>query len=768
MKRYKFNREVMPEAAVPGLRQASSGEANPHDLELIDGQSLQAIMAGLITDAQQMAVDELSSPRTIATDYYNGEAFGTEQEGRSQIVISEVRDQVLGAKPSLMRLFFAPETPVELMARTEAGVPGAKQATDYVNFVFQKENPGFMLTNDVLDDGLIRRLGIFKWAWEQRESNGHYDEGLTTDELFELVSRDDVKPTRITDNGKDGDDYRANVEYIVEDPDNGCVRIYAIPPEEFIFDREATSIEQATMVGHARNVSAGELRAMGVSEDDIEKYGGTLSSLEFSADKVQRRQNTTAEVGANPRAGLANDMHLYCETYTKVDVDGDGKRELRKICTLGPAFHIVSNKPTDHRPFSMFTPIPEAHAMIGFGLADLVMDLQYVKSHLTRGMLDSFALSIYPRTAFIEGEASVEDVLNMEIGAPIRMKSENAVQPFSHPFTGEKAMELLEYFDSVGENRTGRNKGAMSLDADALQSMSPGAAEGVLSAAQERTEFLGRIFAEQALKPMFYGIYRLLVQYKPKNALMKLRGSYVPITFESWESDYYCSAEVALGTSLPAQRYERIAAIALKQEQILQMEPDNPLVTLGQLRHSYARMLELSGERDVSSYFNEIPPDWKPPQQAPQPTPEMIIAQGQKEVEQMKALKDIAIKEADLQLRTRKQEFDEWLAVQKLAQDSTLRRYMIDAQFKAGFTSDNMTLDAEADIAAMQGALNARKQAHAEKVHADKMVLEHRKIDAQAASQSADMAHDAFMQDDQHNHEADMQANAPQPVASGE
>jgi hypothetical protein len=404
--------------------------------------------------------------------------------------------------------------------------------------------------------------------------------------------------------------------------------------------------------------------------------------------------------------------------------------------------------------------------MIGFGIADLVMDLQYVKSHLTRGMLDSFALSIYPRTAFIEGMASVEDVLNMEIGAPIRTKMAGAVEPFAHPFTGEKAMGLLEYFDQVGENRTGRDKGAMGLDADSLQSSSPAAVEGALSAAQERVEFLARIFAEQALKPMFYGIYRLLVQHKPQDMIIKLRGTYVPINFESWESNYYCSVEVALGTALPAQKLTRIAGILAKQEMILTtLGLDNPFVSAAQYRHGLARLTELSGERDVGSYWKPVDPNFKPPAPPPPPpSPEEILAKSNADVEKLKAAKEMAIKQADLDLKTRKQNFDEWMAVQKLASDNQLRRYAIDAQFKANFSSAQFEADVSADEEAMNHIMSVHKLETAAAQHRDKMALEHRKLDQSAASQGAAQDHELGMQQDDQAHEASMQAAAPAPA----
>lgn len=769
MLKYRFNDEAPPspgedaDETAPSLTRKGEGHMARRELS--------RIMSSLITDAQQLAVDELAAARTTATSYYNGDPFGTEEDGRSQVVVTEVRDQILGIKPSLMRVFYAPESVVEFMPRTEQGVPGAKQATDYVNFVFQQQNNGWRVLNDLLDDGLIRRLGIVKWCWEDGETEAMSEEDLATEELFELLAREDVHPTRVTSNGKDGEDARFDVEFTVEH--EGHIGVYSLPPEEFLFDREATSIEDATMVGHARHVARGDLIAMGIPGKTIDAHGGPQSTLEFSADKAQRNENTTSQVGVGSNdAGEANDMHLYVETYTKVDVNGDGKRELRKICTLGPSFYVVEDEPASHRPFGLFAPIPEAHAMIGFGLADLLMDLQYVKSHLVRGVLDSFALSIFPRVAFVEGMVSAEDVLNTEIGAPIRTKDATALQSFSHPFTGQNAMPLMEYFDQIGENRTGRDRGSMGLDADALQSSSPAAVGAALTAAQERTEFLARQFAEQTLKPMFHGIYRLLVEHKGelKTALAKLRGEYVPIDIMSWDADYQCIVNLALGTSLPEQRIERLLTIAAKQEQIFRVSGnDNPLVTVAQYRHTMARILELSGERDVSSYFKPVPADYQPPAPPPDPpSPEQVLAQAQVEIERMKAMKDIAIKEAELQLKTRKQEFDENFQVAKLAQDSTLRRYAIDAQWASTFSQQQEELDAAADESSIRTLLDARRQTHAENTLALQSQQHDTKLADDANQSQLDREHERDMQTQDHMQEQDLASQSAAAQGSSE
>ncbi len=87
--------------------------------------------------------------------------------------------------------------------------------------------------------------------------------------------------------------------------------------------------------------------------------------------------------------------------------------------------------------------------------ADVVMDIQRIKSNVQRGILDSLAQSIHPRTAIVEGQANMEDVLNTEVGAVIRMRAPGMVQPFTTPFVGQAAFPMLDYLDDIKQTRTG-------------------------------------------------------------------------------------------------------------------------------------------------------------------------------------------------------------------------------------------------------------------------------------------------------------------------
>lgn len=695
---YTFNESTTPKPQVPGPRR---GQGRMPDDEV------RRIMHALVSDAEQLVDGELGPLREEATEYFLAKPFGNEEEGRSQVVMSEVRDVVHATLPSLLRVFFGSERVVEFVPRTEAGVPIAEQATDYIQYLFAEENAGFLRARDVALDGLVRKLGVFKWGWQPPTTKACCDYGVTADVMEQIAMRPDVTKVRAEETG----DGLYDIEYTVTLP--GRVRVWSIPPEEFLYDREATSLEDAVFVAHRMEKTRGELLALGVPAEEIDRYGGEDPALAFNLEKQAR--SVTSTVQRNPDTGTSNKKIKYVEAYVMLDVDGDGVSELRKICTIGAACHVVHNKPVDERPFACFCPFPEPHTITGQSQADLVMDLQRVKSSLARGMLDSFALSIFPRMTVFEGMASIEDVLNTEIGAPIRIKRDNAVMPFSHPFTGEKAMPLLQYFDDVSENRTAQDRGAMGLDADALQSSTRQAVTAAVTKSQEQIEMLCRIFAEQALKPLFRGLYRLVVKHQPDPRLVKLRGTYVAVNPAAWEADLDVSVNVALG-HLTEQKLQTLAAVAAKQEQILQLlGPDNPLVSVAQLRETYARMLELSGFRDVAAFFKPVDPNWQPPApSAPPPTPEQVIAEAQLAIERMKTERELAMKEAELRLKREQQERDHALEVRRLANEFTLRRYAIDAQWHAKYTQRELEIDAEQEAQAIQLALDVRKQIHAE------------------------------------------------------
>jgi hypothetical protein len=467
---------------------------------------------------------------------------------------------------------------------------------------------------------------------------------------------------------------------------DGRVRVEAIPPEEFLIDRRARSVEDATLVAHRRMMRVSDLVALGYNEEEVSSQMGVYE-LDTNDEYIAR--NPYAQ-SYGPGGTQDDKRVLYCEAYVRVDYDKDGISELRKVCTIGPGYKMVMNEPCSHAPFALFCPDPEPHALIGLSMFDYTADLQKIKSAILRNMLDSLSLAIHPRVGVVEGQANMDDVLNTEVGGVIRMRQAGAVQPFSVPFVGQSAFPMLSYLDEVRETRTGMSKASMGLQADALQSTTRAAVAATVSAAQQHLELIARIFSETGMRALFKGILKLVTENQDRPRVVRLRNQWVPIDPRSWNSDMDVEVDIALGAGTEEQKIAVLNSIAQKQEQIMQtMGPQNPLVSPQQYRNTLVKLAEASGYRNADEFFlNPATMPAQPPPPPPPPDPAQILA----EVEKQKIMADIQNKQAELELKRQAMLLEDDRARDKQEADIMLRAYEV--QLKYGTTVDTEALRA--------------------------------------------------------------------------
>jgi hypothetical protein len=363
-----------------------------------------------------------------------------------------------------------------------------------------------------------------------------------------------------------------------------------------------------------------------------------------------------------------------------VDFDGDGIAELRKICCMGSGYTVVRNLPASYIPFVDFPCDPEPHTspLEAMSVFDLTHDIQEIKSEVLRNTLDSLAQSIHPRTAVVEGQVNIDDVLNNETGAIIRMRAPGMVQPFSSPFVGQPAFAMMDYMDQMREDRTGMSKAAMGLDADALQSSTKAAVAATIGASQGRLELQARILAE-GMKKLFKGILYLMTTHQDKPRMVRLRNEWVEIDPRVWNANMDVTVNIGLGNGDANERIQALTMIAGKQEQIMQQFGlANPVVTPAMYIKTIQKIIELSGFKDASSYFQTLPPDYQMPQaDAPKPTPEEVLAQVQAQSIQA----DIQKKAAELELKREQMIRDDDYRRDQLAQDLMLKKYELELKY---------------------------------------------------------------------------------------
>jgi len=658
--------------------------------EVMSEEQLQGVISAEITDAISFIDDDIGGNRALATEYYYGDLFGDEEDGRSQVVSMDVRDTVQGILPSLMRIFFGPERVVEFAPQGPEDVQNAEQATDYVDFIFKRDNPGFKILHSAFKDALVRKCGIVKYWWDESvEVRAESFSMLDEQSMMMLTSDPNVEISAVREYPVPGTEPMNEAQGIMTPPPmmydveikrrikSGKVKIEALPPEEFLIDRRAKSIEDATFVGHRTMKTVSDLVAMGYDYDEMVEQSGNGNDFDNNQEYTSR--NPFAVISTANNGDPSSKSVMYIEGYLKVDFDGDGIAEMRRICTIGTGNKVIRNEIVSERQFADFCPDPEPHTFFGMCPADVVMDIQRIKSNVQRGILDSLAQSIHPRTAIVEGQANMEDVLNTEVGAVIRMRAPGMVQPFTTPFVGQAAFPMLDYLDDIKQTRTGISKAAAGLDADALQSTTKAAVSATVNAAHQHIEMIARIFAETGLRKLFTGILKLVVENQDRSRMVRLRNTFVPIDPRSWDAKMDVIVNVGVGDGTIEDRINILNQVAARQEMLIEKTgPNNPVVSIPQYTNTLTKMLQLAGIKDSANYFNQLPNDFQLPEPpAPKPTPEEILAQVQAQSIQA----DIQKKAAELQLDRERMLMADDRERDRIEQDGILRRYELELKY---------------------------------------------------------------------------------------
>ena len=667
--------------------------------EAMEEQELEGIISSLIEEAVDY-IDLTEAPDRIkANDYYQGKPFGNEEDGRSQVVSYDVRDTVALMLPQVMRTFFGSEKVVEFVPRDAQDVINAEQSTDYVNqVVLGQDNPSFSVFYSAFKDALVKRVGVIKIDWEKKEEVEHEEFTQLDDaSLQALLADPDIEGSQV-ESYPDPNFVPPPPEVLaqqqaqqvspngsppmpqeVETPmlhdvvirrvsTEGQIFIEAIPPEEFLIDRRAKSVEDCAVVAHRRYLSVSELVQMGYDFDEMLALAG--GEDEFGTNTEYMSRHPVGNYTDSTTGGDANRKVLYIESYARVDYDGDGISELRRFCTAGTHHELLHHSPVNSIPFVLFNGYPEPHLWRGQSVADLTMDVQLIKSSVLRNMLDSLAKSIHPDTWLVEGQVNRDDVLSNKVGKVVRTRAPGMIGELMKNFSGKEAFPMMDYLDQIKEDRTGMSKASMGLNPDALQSSTKAAVSATVAASQAQIELLCRVFAETGMKPLFKKILKLLHKHQEKTRMVRLRNQWVPIDPKVWDSDMDVSVNVALGLGTTEERMQMLEAISLKQATILNEQgPENPLVNNQQYHNTLVKMTELSGYKDVQSFWTD-PATYQPPEpKPPEPTPDEIFAKAQAD----KVRADMEVDQAKLTLDREKMVRDDDLARDKMESDLEMK-----------------------------------------------------------------------------------------------
>jgi len=635
------------------------------ELKKLTEDDIKSIAADAVDNAEDFVNSELVDDRLKAQRYYDGKVDIGEEEGRSRVVSTKIRDKIRAIKPSLMRVFLSTDKPVEFAPTGREDAQFAEQATKYVNYKFNTLG-GYSVLSDVFADSLLKKCGVVKCYWNIEKESETFDHQDLPDEEFSLIVNDPrvevIKHEEIIEMDVDdmGVEYQRtmhNVKVSVTE-EYGDLCIESLPPEEFFISSEATNLDDAYAVVHKREMRVGDLVAMGYDFDVVSELTGNDTD-NFADEERFERQNFSLDDDEQPLDPTMRKV-IVSEVYMKIDVDGTGVPVMHKILLGGGSDELLDYEPWGDLPFAVFQHDPEPHTWVGNSLADILFSEQDAATAMLRGVLDNVALTNNPRTEIVEGMVNVDDFLNNEIGGVVRTKAGGSVTPLTVPFVAGQTLSAVEYFDAQIDQKTGVSAASSGLDPNALQNTTATAVNATVQGAASQIEVMARNLAEGGVTQLFKLMLKLTIENCDKAEMMAVGGNdYMPVDPRSWNKEMDVTVNVGLGTG---REGERLAALQQALDMQVQIFTNygvaNGLVGMTEIRNTLADMLAMGGLRNVNRYFRPMDAETEmmlqQQAQAQQGEQPMDQAAAYLQAEQMKAQSKAQTDMAKLQIDAQK------------------------------------------------------------------------------------------------------------------
>lgn len=541
---------------------------------------------------------KLNDQRAKSMEYYLGEPYGNERSGRSQVRTREVLDTIEWTKPELMKLFSSEGDTVRFEPESPADVAGARQATDYVNYIFHRRNPGFKILYQWITDGLLQKDGVVKAWWDTSVNKTREDyEGLSQVELEMLAAPDHIEVADVVQN-PDGT-YDCGVISVGEE--RGVV-IENIPPEEFLIATEAKCIEDSPFCAHRTPKTLSDLKTMGYDVEEI-KNGIVEDNEDMRPERIARHSyDDTPHELDNERFDESMEYVWFTEAYIRLDRNRDGIAEILKVAKVGNV--VLEVEETDTMPFCAWSPIIISHKFNGLSIADLIMDLQRIQSQLLRNILDNQYLTNNGRYAILDGQVNLEDMLSGNVHGVVREKVPGAVRKLDVPQLGNTAFQMLEYMDRLREKRTGVSERTQGIESNQLgPNTAATAVNQVMTAAQQRIELIARVFAETGLKDLFRLIYKLVLQNDSSKHIFRLRDEYVEVNPREWKDRADMSVVVGLGNGSKEAELYQMSMVFQQQQQLMANPATASLVSPTNVFNLMEDMVKLQSRGSAGRYF---------------------------------------------------------------------------------------------------------------------------------------------------------------------
>ncbi len=702
----------------------------------LTNEELLSIIEAHRADSLGVEDGELSNERAVALDRYHGRPYGNEMEGRSAIVSKDLSEAVDWVMPAIMRIFTQSGVVAEFGPVSQEDEAQAEIETDYVNQVIMKDNDGWIALHDAVKDTLLLKNGYIKHWWEVTDKiEEPCYKGLAIEEVQKLMQ--DLQQDGCEVEIKGQEDHQImtpngpmpvfDIDLKIKRTKGKCV-VEAVPCEEIRVSRKCRgSLQTSPFTEHVTRKTRSDLIEMGMDREFVDQLPAYSTSRygtqSLSRDSVSDESNYSGGSSVNDRS---MDEIEYCEAYVRVDWDGDGVAELRKVVSVGNQIPDGEdwNEAVPAVAITAFTAKRVPHRHVGESLYDELGDLQEIKTTLQRQMLDNIYLVNNSQTAVNE-RVNLADFMTSIPGGLKRIEGidpvAGAFQSIVTPSIGADIMPMIGYIDQVKEARTGISKASAGLDPDTLSNVTKGAYMENMNRASQKVEMITRLIAETGVKELVLQVHSILMRYQDKQRVVRMKGKYVSVNPQEWRERTDLTVKVGLGTGTEEQRQQKLMAVAQMQREML-----GPLGLVGPKEGfalfadtAKAMGFDMPDKYAMDPTGQEYAQKMQQPQQPPLPL----------QIEQMKQQADAQKFQAQTQMDMQKFQAESQNDIQKFQAETQMTREVEQLKADAQIQATRATLELQAANDARDSERETMKAMHQQELERMKLELDKYKTD---------------------------------------
>lgn len=569
-------------------------------------------------------LDDLQQFREYADRAYMGQPIDVdgqeleEIDGRSAVKMSDVADTIEWIMPTLMRIFTGGQKYVELRPMGRDDEIKAKLLEEKVNFDFQRQNNGFVILHDWFKDAMLSKVAVVKYWWQEDVEREEIEfVGLTADELFALQASGKVEIKKITEQevtvGNEFGMMQAKSfdvkGYKVTKTAKPCAE--PLPPEEFVFDVGAREITKESFCAHRKRVHKNYLMSKyNLTEEDLKGQAEKWDSDRSNLLETRFEDLTTKSFITDTEDG---EYYFIYECYL-ADYDDEGTPIPMKVVMFGDEAVEVTKNTYGKPPFCLLSAIRRPYRAVGLSLAELVMEIQKLRTALVRACLDNIYYQNNGVKVVNPYRIDLDDVIDHNHPGAV-WRTQYDIDPrtaiFPVPVTplSQQTFTMLEWVETIKENRTGVTKYNQGLDSKSLNKTATGISQ-IMSAAQQRMELIARLFAETGVKELFQAFVDMNIKFFDQETSVRINDEWINLTPDMIDGKFDVVVDVGVGTGtneLKVGQMTQLMNLSLPLAQVGVVTPEN-------IYNQMATIYELQGYKNVEKYITKPQPQGIPPE----------------------------------------------------------------------------------------------------------------------------------------------------------